>query len=572
MAENTALQEEHILQEWPLEEWHLRPWALGGLLALCGLGIHLASGETIHEEPWRAALAALFGFGGIAAAFTLDGRAWKAPVLFALAIGVIMAGIAWQLVAADGHRAGVEYAFAAGCFFSLLALPLFQAGFYKTRFSTSYPLAHFHAWADAVSGGGALAFVGLSWALLALLNGLFGLVGFDFIDDLMAEEWFGWMWSGAAFGAGLGVIRNNLKVVGALQKVVMLVFAILAVPFAAGLLLFLLILLGTGGQALWEATDSATPILLACAAGAFVLTNAIIRDDDAERSENAIMQWAALVLAALILPLSVFAALSMGIRIDQHGLSPERIWGGIAIAVSVAFGLASWVAIVRGRIAGWMAQQRAANLNLAAGVCGLALILALPFWDFGAMSAKNQIARLQSGAVSVEDFDFAALRWDFGDAGREALAQLSAGEGEVAQLAAEAEAQESRPYRGVEDFAPRTDRLANFTSNGLDEESENAMRAMIRNEQWRCQSPCVAIDLGQRAPGVRHLALIERDDIAHLELRGDGVLRDFYPPAVKEYGEGFEPAETSAQSQVEVRDVTVRQVYVDGSPVGAPFE
>ena len=567
MAENTALQDQQVLQDWPL-----RPWVLAALLALCGFGIFCVNDGYDPGVAWRPAIAALLGFGGLAAAFTITPARLKETAIFALAVGLIMAGLTYGAAAGEHHRAGVEYAFAAGCFFSLLALPLFQAGFHKARFATPYPLAHFHAWADAVSGGGALAFVGLSWALLALLNGLFGLVGIAFIGDLMGEEWFGFTWSGAAFGAGLGVIRNNLKVVGALQKVVMVVFAILAVPFALGLLLFLLILLGTGGQALWEATDSATPILLACAAGAFVLTNAIIRDDDEERSGNRIMQWAALVLAALILPLSVFAALSMGIRIDQHGLSPERIWGVIAIAVSVAFGVAGWVAIVRGRIAGWMAQQRAANLTLATGVCVLALILALPFWDFGAISARNQIARLQSGAVSAEEFDFAALRWDFGDAGRDALAQLAAGGGEVAELAAQAEAQGSRPHRGMEDLASRKDRLANFNGSDLDEEAANALTALIRTELWRCQSDCVAADLGQSPAGRRHIALIEGGDVAHFEISPDGSLTGFVPPAVKEYGEGFQPPQMTAQSQVEVRTVNVRQVYVDGQPVGTPFE
>ena len=68
---------------------------------------------------------------------------------------------------------------------------------------------------------------------------------------------------------------------------------------------------------------------------------------------------------------------------------------------------------------------RKANLNLAVGVSALALFLALPILDFGAISASNQLSRLKSGAVSAEDFDYYALRWDFGDAGREALAGLT---------------------------------------------------------------------------------------------------------------------------------------------------
>ncbi|MEZ5749716.1 MAG: hypothetical protein R3D83_07520 [Caenibius sp.] len=38
----------------------------------------------------------------------------------------------------------------------------------------------------------------------------------------------------------------------------------------------------------------------------------------------------------------LFAAVSMGLRIEQHRLSPERIWALIAIAVAVATGLPDW--------------------------------------------------------------------------------------------------------------------------------------------------------------------------------------------------------------------------------------
>ena len=83
------------------------------------------------------------------------------------------------------------------------------------------------------------------------------------------------------------------------------------------------------------------------------------------------------------------------------------------------------VAMARGRVAGWSDALRDANMKLAAGACVLALVLAMPFWDFGAISTKNQLARLDRGAVTAEEFDFAALRCDFGAAGQGALAKLT---------------------------------------------------------------------------------------------------------------------------------------------------
>lgn len=547
-----------------LEDWSLRPWLTGGLLALGGLLIHLLIAGTGEDVPWRVAAAAAVAFGGSAAAFTLGPRRPVEAGGFAVLIALVMGGIAFHTIRMEARLAGEEYAFAAGVFFTLLALPLFQAGFHRTRLATEYRATHFHVWADAVSGGGALAFTGLSWLFLFLLDQLFGLVGIDVIGEVMDEGWFGWVWSGAAFGAGLGVIRNNLKIIGALQNVVMLVFALLAVPFAAALAVFLVALLASGGAALWEATDSATPILLSCAAAAFILFNAIIRDSDAQRSGNRVMQIAAVVLAACVLPLSVFAAISMGIRIDQYGLAPERIWGLIAIAVACAYGLACWAALARGRVAGWSAKLRDANLHLAAGVCVLALVLALPLWDFGATAARNQVARLEAGKVSMEEFDFAALRFDFGDAGREVLAELAAGEGEVAELAADWRDRESRPFAAGPQL--RADLSANLRVQPDDAMLRELVLDMLENNPWRCRSFCVALELDGAEDGMRRIALIEGSDyeVMRLPVPDGDELR-----AAREM---VQPAPLVRDSVVEVRELSRRYIVVDGTPLGPSLD
>jgi hypothetical protein len=55
----------------------------------------------------------------------------------------------------------------------------------------------------------------------------------------------------------------------------------------------------------------------------------------------------------------------------------------------------------------------------------LALLLSTPLANFGAISTRDQLARLASGKVSPEQFDWAALRFDFGPAGRRALERLA---------------------------------------------------------------------------------------------------------------------------------------------------
>ena len=333
-----------------IEEWPLRPWLLAGLLGVAGLLVYFAgSGNGPDTKvPWRAALVALCFFGPIAFAFTVERGRWKEPLLFAAVAGAVMAGLAWRAVAAGDTYASPQYGFMAGVIATGLSLVLFQAGFQRTRFATPYPLLHGYAWGDAISAAGSLAFTGASWLLLFVLSELFHLLKIDLLKDLIDEGWFGWTWSGAAFGAALGVLRNEAKIIGTLQRVVMVVMSILGVPLAAGLAIFLVAMIVSGPDVLWQATRSATPILLLCAAGAWLLANAIVRDTDAETSTNRALRTAALVLTVAVLPLTVFAAISLGTRIAQHGLSPERLWGLVAIAVAVAYGLAWLVAVVRG--------------------------------------------------------------------------------------------------------------------------------------------------------------------------------------------------------------------------------
>ncbi len=557
-----------------LDDWALRPWILAGLGAVAGLIVHLifnASGDS----GLGVALAGFFFFSFVAATFVLRPTRLAESAIFALGLGVVMGAIAWLAYNGSDNRAGTEFAFAAGIFFSLLAVPLFQAEFHRKRWQTPYAETHFHVWTDAVSAGGALAFVGLSWLVLWLLHALFTIVGIEVIEEIIQTDGFPGLFMGATFGGAMGVLRNQLGVLGTLQRVVMLVFALLAVPFAAALLIFLVILLFSGGSALWEATDSATPVLLSCAVAAFILTNAIVRDDDEARSSNVVMKAAALVLAFCIFPLTVFAAISMGIRIDQHGLSPERIWALVAIVIATAYGLAYWVGLIRGRMAAWSEHLRVANLRLAAATCLIAFILAFPLVDFGAMSVSNQLARLQSGDVTVEDFDFAAFKWDFGDAGREALDELTESDDpQIAELAADAKAMETRPY-GTRTMADRNAITDRIEFGEMDEATQEAVRAYVRDEIYLCDEACRAVTVGEVERGLL-VALVPSNRWTNAKIL---LVTPDSERAIEQYVRNGRLNDNIATMErdedvsgdIELRPFEGQQLYIGNRPVSQPF-
>ena len=550
-------------------EWPLRPWLLAALLGFAGLLIHFVGGGDGPDTKigWRAAATALFFFGPLAFAFALERDRWRGPLAFAALAGLVMAGLAWRAVAGAETYASPEYGFIAGLVATGIALPLFQSGFHRTRFATPYPRIHGFAWSDAIWAAGSLAFTGASWLLLLVLSELFHLLKIDLLKDLIQEGWFGWTWSGAAFGAALGVLRNEARIIGTLQRVVMVVMAILAVPLGAGLALFLVAMIVSGPDVLWQATRSATPILLLCAAAAWLLTNAIVRDSDAEASDNRVLRASALVLTLAVLPLTVFAAVSLGTRIAQHGLSPERLWGLIAIAVATAYGLAWLVAVVRGwRGDAWRARLRQTNLHLAVVVCAVALLLALPVFDFGAISARNQVARLASGAVSPDRFDYSALRWDFGAAGRRALARLEkSGNPRVAELARLAQLQTQRVWTAPAEQVFREADEIDLRVQPDDPALRRMVTDHLRANPWDCPDYCVALDLGRSPDGRRDVALVSSTNYTRVYLPGARAATR--PPEVTPAARPLGPG-----SRVEIRSVERRYIFVDGKPVGQPLE
>ena len=139
--------------------------------------------------------------------------------------------------------------------------------------------------------------------------------------------------------------------------------------------------------------------------GALILGNAVIGNAPAEERRFPLLRYGAMGLGAVMLPLAVLAAIATGLRIGQYGFTPERLWAVVFVAIACLWGAAYLVALVRGRL-NWSARVRPLNLTLAFIVCGVALVLATPLVSFNAISTRDQVARLESGRTSPEQFDW----------------------------------------------------------------------------------------------------------------------------------------------------------------------
>ena len=551
-------------------DWPVRPWIMAAVGAIGGLIVHLLTDNYGYSNPipvWKQAATSFTVIATVSFLLTVELRRWTWSILFALGWGAVIALIGW-FTAQYNHAGDIfEFPFFSGILAVLIAAPLFQTVRDERAWRFPYARLHRHAWIDAVIGAASFVFTGITFLLAWLIAGLFDVIGIDAIKDLLKEEWFGWMLAGLAFGGAIGILRERDALVATLQKLAMVILSVLAPVLAVALAAFLLSLPFTGLKGLWESDIPATPMLLLSGAGAILLANAVIGDGRDDGSPNPWLRRAALLLVVCVLPLAFFAALSMGQRIGQYGWTPERIWGAIAVGIALAYGGAAWWAVFKGR-QDFDEPLRPLQTGLAIGLCGLALFLALPILDFGAISARSQLARLESGKVKAEEFDWTAMAFDFGKAGRNHLARIaksgSTGQRELARAA-----------------------LASKSRYALGRETESAAQQLRLDQYLRVLSPDIVLtdELKAEVSGYegcndKPCALIRLDAgrlvLVHspygqvqTKIIDLSALTRMQQPAP---AEPTKPVVDLGRASIELQPVERRQVFVDGKPVGNAIE
>lgn len=321
--------------------------------------------------------------------------------------------------------------FGAGGLF--IAHALVTGGIADGRFMARYA-THFEvAWKLAVQLALSVFFVGAFWLLMWLGAGLFGLIKLDFFEKLLQEEWFSIpVLSVAAAGAlHLTDIRPVL-VQGARTLLLTLLSWLLPLItlIVAG---FVVSLPFTGLSALWN-IGHATALLLAASAALIVLINAAHQDGTEERMPPRILRAAGSIAAVLTVPLTAIAAYALFLRVQQYGWTVDRITVAAILIVALAYaGGYAHAALTRGR---WLARIEAWNFRVAVLALGLMIVMFTPLASPLRISVADQMARLESGKVTPEKFDYAYLRWDGGRYGLAALTELSRSSHSYTRLAA----------------------------------------------------------------------------------------------------------------------------------------
>lgn len=311
-----------------------------------------------------------------------------------------------------------------------------------------YPQLFRLAWRNALLGSSVVAITLLFWGVLYAGAMLMKSVGISFILELIRKPLFAFpvtgMVVGAVFAQGharadlLANLRHYWLALNAWLLPLLLFFGVMwlvALPFTGVDILF--------------GTHSAALILLWFAALAVHFINCAWQDGAHELTYP---RWlaAGICYAWITLPVvAVVAGWALGLRIQQYGLTEERIWAVfiwlLAMGYALGYGISLLPPLQRRLMpnspAGvWMGSLGSTNILMAVITLVCLGLLASPAADPRRLAVADQVARLTSGRIAPADFDYAYLRWRADRWGTLALQELAAARGDarVADIAGRA--------------------------------------------------------------------------------------------------------------------------------------
>ena len=430
-----------------------------GLLPI-RLAIGLAQGAALYglhrsemADAWPAGQPALFGALMLTALFLpvvalggLGRLRVRTLLIWLAAAGVLLMGLGWHDVARQSldrlHEPFISFPpvpFLAAALFILhhLIVPADQ----ERRWFASFPRYFDVAWKAGVQLALSILFTLALWLLLWLGAALFALIGLRQFGELLRQPWFYMPVLTVTFALAVHLTDVKDGLIRGVRSVALMLLSWLLPVIAALTAAFLVALPFTGLEGLWD-QGSATALMLTAAAILIVLINAAYQDGTAEARPPTALRWAAMIGGILLVPLIAVATWGLGLRIGQHGLTPDRITAAACIVVgAVHAGGYAWATATSLRGGPWMKPLERTNILGALTAAGLILLLFSPVLDPARLSVMDQTARLARGAVTPARFDYAFLRFESGRAGEAALAKLAASKDpEIARRAKEAQA------------------------------------------------------------------------------------------------------------------------------------
>ena len=487
--------------------------------------LHLALSENVWPSTDLRWLKALYTVAVCLPVFFYLGMEQlqnRRNYITAAALAVVLFVLGWHLGWVESptdlptrYRHEFTPAFVLSLGVALFILAFFYRAWSVTghlRFDYKQLLAF--SWQQALTLGLLGLFVSAFWLLLCLWGGLFDAIGINFFEELFEQRTFIYPVTWLVLGFGLVLIRNRIRLVATVQFMCEALIKALLPLTALIVVLFLGTLLFTGLQPIWD-TGSAAFLMMALTLVLLFFFNAVL-NDYAETPPYPLPVRLFVLAAVALLPIStLFAAWALWLRIDQYGLTPDRLWAGVILLLTACYTFSYAILIL------WKRTQsirhiQTANTWLALVIVCVMVLVNTPVADLRAWSAQSQAARLLNGEVEIEAFDYAYMRFSLGAYGVRALHEIEQSEfakdkPEIAKRIAAAMAQKSRwsdePIVNKEDLAAVA-ALIDVVPTGTNLPED--LLKLIIDDQSRCLNatePCRAIKLPGADDGADWLLL-----------------------------------------------------------------
>jgi len=215
-----------------------------------------------------------------------------------------------------------------------------------------------------------------------------------------------------------------------------------------------------------------------------------------------------------LVPIVAMAAYALGLRVDQHGWTTDRIIAAACTLIAACYALGyTWAALSRGR---WLKRLERCNLVTAFVILGVLVALFTPIADPARLSVASQLAQLQSGKVTIDKFDFAYLRFQGARYGKHALealkAQTQGADGDLVRRRIDQVLAMKHPWEGSPTLA-RT--VAELTANIAVYPEGRVLPAGFMERNWSVEPEHWSLPRCLTNRGVKCEAYL-------LDLKGDG--------------------------------------------------
>ena len=323
------------------------------------------------------------------------------------------------------HQFTFAFCAALGVALFILALFFRSSAANRTWPTTYSPLLNY-SWEFALMLAQLALFIGVFWSLLWLGAALFDAIGLGFFETLFSEPVFIYPVTWLVVGLTLVMIRNRFRLIQSVRQMGEALIKALLPLVALIILLFFAVLPFTGLQPVWD-TGRASSILMALMLTLLLFFNAVFHQAHGLPPYPTWLRRITL-LAVVLLPVgSVLAAWALWLRIDQYGLSLDRLWAALLQVLTAAFTVSYSLLLLWRRRAALPALQRA-NVGLALLVAIVLIVVNTPLADMRHWVAEHQIKRLLDGRTTAEAFDVDYLRFQLGQPGSLALQALAKSE------------------------------------------------------------------------------------------------------------------------------------------------